>query len=877
MKNMYRILLLVVLVLASCSKYDDSSLRNDMQNLENRVNALERWQNEVNSNITSLQSIVNSLNGLNHITSVEDLKDSSGKVIGCTLHFAKGESKNIYYGSEGKEGKTPAIGVKIDSDGVYYWTKDGQWLLDEDGNKVRASGTPGNDGANGTNGTDGKDGTDGTDGKDGADGKDGITPKLKIENGYWYVSYDDGTSWSQLGIAETGSTTSACIFKSVTVSDNYITFTLADGSSFALPYGDQLSITFGNTDSHIIAPNSIIDIDYEVQSSTQSVEIEVIGSGDISAEVIADNDTRLKGKIRLTTGSLSSLQSKVVVLVTNGSKVIMRSITFEKETLEITDNSERTLPTSGGEFTIEFLTNVEYDIIISDEAKSWISTGARALRHESITFQAAANNGDGRTGTITIQSKISNQKLVYTIKQEGANTITFGADNGIMPGPGIFTAELLSGNPEKGLSKMFDNDDNTCYEISGKTKANFIWENQEPISIGRYNIKFGNDDSKRPKGMVFYGSNDGNNWDYLIGIGGEPCMPDIDEEFPRQTRYKFIKLEINTTEDRTAMAVSEFRMTAAERVSFNTFDDVVAHGSSFTYTASTPMGTHYENKHVTTEQDKVWLSTATNEPNLLQSAPGYTLRTYEVDLYPFGDPVPADVNQHGIGDCSALAVFASMAYLFPDFIKSIIQDNGNGTYTVDMFDPQGQPVDVTVQSTFLGDNNGIGAASGKKGEATWATILEKAIMKWNYIYEVNPDISGIGSEHVAPLFTGEGNSFAYSPNSLDADQMKQIVELCLEQPMIVIGGFTTGGLPVGSAQTVTAHAYSFFYSNQSNALFAMRNPWGFSPGTSGTEDGVMNITDDGTVPPTIDMRIIYPGKAADFAKTNLSPYIPPQW
>lgn len=871
MKNMYRILLLVALVFASCSKYDDSDLRNEVQNLGNRVNALERWQNEVNSNLTTLQSIVNSLNGMDHITSIDDLKDNSGQIIGYTLHFAKGASKNIYNGSEGKEGKTPAIGVKIDSDGVYYWTKDGQWLLDQDGKKVRASGTPGKDGENGINGTDGVNGTDGI------NGNDGITPKLKIENGYWYVSYDNGTSWNKLGIAETGSTTSACIFKSVTVSENYITFTLADGSSFALPYGDQLSIAFGETDSHIIAPNSIIEIDYEVQSSTKSVEIEVIGSGDISAEVIADDDTHLKGKIRLTTGALSSLQSKVVVLVTNGSKVIMRSISFEKETLEITDNAERSLPTSGGEFTLEFLTNVDYDVIISDEAKSWISTGARALTHESITFQAAANNGDARTGTITIQSKISNQKLVYTIKQAGANTITFGADNGIMPGPGTFTAELISGNPEKGLSKMFDNDNNTCYEISGTLKADFIWENQEPLSIARYNIKFGNDDNKRPKGIVFYGSNNGNNWDYLIGIGGEPCMPDIDEEFPSQTRYKFIKLEINTTADREAMTVSEFRMTAAEKVSFTTFADVVAHGNSFTYTAATPMGNHYENKHVTTEQDKLWLNNASNEPNLLQSAPGYTLRTYEVDLYPFGDPVPADVNQHGIGDCSALAVFASMAYLFPDFIKSIIQDNGNGTYTVDMYDPQGQPVDVTVKSTFLGDNNGIGAASGKKGEATWATILEKAIMKWNYIYQVNPDISGIGSEHVAPLFTGEGNSFAYSPNSLDADQMKQVAELSLQEPMIVIGGFNTGGLWVGSAQTVTAHAYSFFYSNNASALFAMRNPWGFSPGTNGTEDGVMDIMDDGTVPPTIDMRIIYPGKAADYAKTNLSPYIPPQW
>ena len=65
-----------------------------------------------------------------------------------------------------------------------------------------------------------------------------------------------------------------------------------------------------------------------------------------------------------------------------------------------------------------------------------------------------------------------------------------------------------------------------------------------------------------------------------------------------------------------------------------------------------------------------------------------------MDLYPFGEPVPADINQHGIGDCSALAVLAEMAYLFPDFIKSIVSDHGDGTYTVAMYDPQGKPVDA---------------------------------------------------------------------------------------------------------------------------------------------------------------------------------------
>ena len=34
----------------------------------------------------------------------------------------------------------------------------------------------------------------GLDGKDGSDGKDGVTPIFKIENGDWYISYDDGST-----------------------------------------------------------------------------------------------------------------------------------------------------------------------------------------------------------------------------------------------------------------------------------------------------------------------------------------------------------------------------------------------------------------------------------------------------------------------------------------------------------------------------------------------------------------------------------------------------------------------------------------------------------------------------------------------------------
>ena len=347
-----------------------------------------------------------------------------------------------------------------------------------------------------------------------------------------------------------------------------------------------------------------------------------------------------------------------------------------------------------------------------------------------------------------------------------------------------------------------------------------------------------------------------------------------------QARSKYFRFIIEQNHGASTTRVSELGygedMDADKDIT--TFSELLNRGTSFTKNDNTPMGNHYDNRHVTTDEDRQWLSTATNEPDLLPSAGGYTLRKYEVNLYPFGEPVPADINQHGIGDCSALAVLAEMAYLFPDFIKSIVSDHGDGTYTVAMYDPQGKPVDVTVQSTFLGDNNGIGASGGKDGKANWATIMEKAIMKWNKIYQVNPDIYGIGSEHVAPLFTGEGNSFAISPSSLLPKQLAQAARIALEERMIVIGGFTTGGLSYNyGPQTVTAHAYSFMLSTDWEAMFAMRNPWGNSPGGTRTDDGVVNIYNDGVIPPTIDMRIIYPGAALDYAVKDLTPYTPPKY
>lgn len=218
------LLFLAVLFLTPSCKdgYDDSELTGRVENLENRVQKLEE---QMNSNISSLQAILKALDNNDYITKVVPITNGE-KEIGYTIHFSKGNPINIYHGQDGQDGQdgyTPKIGVKQDSDGIYYWTLDGEWMIDESGDKIKAQGVDGQDGEDGQdgapgedgqNGQDGEDGQDGQDGTPGKDGQDGITPQFKIEEDYWWVSYDNGANWTKLGKATGDSATS--IFKDVT-------------------------------------------------------------------------------------------------------------------------------------------------------------------------------------------------------------------------------------------------------------------------------------------------------------------------------------------------------------------------------------------------------------------------------------------------------------------------------------------------------------------------------------------------------------------------------------------------------------------------------------------------------------------------------------
>ena len=406
------------LLLFGCSdKYDDSALRNDLNDLENRVTKLEELCKQMNTNISSLQKIVEALQDNLSISKVEQISD------GYIIHFSDGSTATIKNGKNSED--APIIGVKKDTDGIYYWTLDGEWLTDEKGNKVKAQGTDGKDGVDGEDGNDGVDGEDGVDGTNGKDGKDGITPQLKIENGRWMLSMDNGKTWTDIGQATGADGTDGedgvdgkdgtnGIFKSVTEDNDNVYFTLEDDSVITIPKSDnsKFAIAFDTTDIAILNGGESKTISYTITDATENTVVKAIAQDGWKVKVDATSTD--KGTITITAPN-PIVESEILVFANDGSyRTVMVSLNCMQGQINIADNSINAT-SAGGTQEIKLTTNLDYTIEIPEDAQSWLSLApeTRALREDTIVFEVTANEGMQRYTTVALKDEQG--KILQTI------------------------------------------------------------------------------------------------------------------------------------------------------------------------------------------------------------------------------------------------------------------------------------------------------------------------------------------------------------------------------------------------------------------------------------------------------------------------------
>lgn len=342
---------------------------------------------QMNSDISSMQSIIEALQQKDGITNVVPLNEN-GKVVGYKLYFEKREPITIYHGkdgtdgndgqdgSDGEDGVTPVVGVEQDTDGIYYWTLNGDWMKDDNGNKIKAQGV------------------DGSDGQDGTDGTNGVTPQLKIEeDGYWYISYDNGSNWTKLGKATGADGTSGdAFFKNVTEDDDYVYLEMQAGNIISVPKHKKLSITFNETEDIRVLANQTYPIQYTITGATDKTVVKALAQDGFRAVVKSSGNA--SGVIEVTTPG-TILSSEVLVFVSDGEeRTIMRSINFVEGVINITDRSY-TVPYTFSTVDVKLSTNIDYTVEIPEVDKSWISivaTSRAVMRDETIKFRIARNN-----------------------------------------------------------------------------------------------------------------------------------------------------------------------------------------------------------------------------------------------------------------------------------------------------------------------------------------------------------------------------------------------------------------------------------------------------------------------------------------------------
>ena len=194
--------------LSSCTTFDDSELKNSIDNLEERVEALEDFCDQVQSDIVSLQEIIEKLQSS---VTVDNIVEGDN---GYTINFSDGTSVTI---TNGEDGMTPPSTTVKEEDGVWYWAyenPDGStdFITDDDGNKLPVSGN---------------------------------APQVRInpDNGNWEISNDGGKTWEDTGMPSTGNGES--LFTNVSEDENNIYLTLRDGSVITVPKTGLLNFSFG--------------------------------------------------------------------------------------------------------------------------------------------------------------------------------------------------------------------------------------------------------------------------------------------------------------------------------------------------------------------------------------------------------------------------------------------------------------------------------------------------------------------------------------------------------------------------------------------------------------------------------------------------------
>lgn len=357
------------ILLVSCNPYDDSALSGRVDDLEGRVTEIEKTLEDLQTNVDGLSTIVKALEQENRIKDIRPLEDGTGYVIEFT------ELGQMVI----KNGEKPSIGVALGQDGLYYWTVDGEPMLDGE-QPIPAT----------------------------------IAPEFKVEGGQFWFRVNGG-QWSPVA----GSDSGVGLIKDIKEDEENVTFILSEGGEIVIPKVQAFRLNIDISEAGIFA-NSSVSIPYTITAGDAETKVAAIAWSGYQASVSGNSTS---GIITVTAPETIPAKADVIVWAVNGKGVPSSKIlTFEQGQLKLAKDTY-TIGAQGGELAIELETNVEFSTFKDpDPANAWLTIvndlPTKALRKETVKVSAEKYEGgtEPRTATFEIHYG-SGEKQTITVTQ----------------------------------------------------------------------------------------------------------------------------------------------------------------------------------------------------------------------------------------------------------------------------------------------------------------------------------------------------------------------------------------------------------------------------------------------------------------------------
>lgn len=378
------------LLAGGCGKF----VRDELISMQNEIDQLYGTVEKMNRDLTTLQTLVSEMQNGGYITDVAEFTDEDGR--GGYLFTFNGsrEPVKVYHGQDGQDGQdadSPEITVRQDEEtGRWYWFMGEDWLYTPDGEKVLV------------------------------DGRDGKSPTLKIEDGFWFLSWDGGVEWEKTEWPARGQDAYEILSK-VEVFDDRIELTLsADESLLVLP-------RYLPVDMELVLDGQSLDGDVLIAPGEKlAIRYTLTGTGVKKALLAAGTDGRFKtallqesleegvvtGTVEVTCPATFPEGGYIYVTVNDGSgRSQVRVVRFVERSLKLLVGEETYSAAAEGETgkVVSFESNFEVEpvCVFPEGVEPWLTVKTEVVENiVALTYDVLPNAGtEGREACIRIVPK----------------------------------------------------------------------------------------------------------------------------------------------------------------------------------------------------------------------------------------------------------------------------------------------------------------------------------------------------------------------------------------------------------------------------------------------------------------------------------------